>query len=136
MDNAKFINSYIDIMTGTLHEYMASVLQLKTNLKVTQDLADEFRQRILELEQTLSDAITSRDAHINDLQGKFAEVSNRCNELENKSGHIDTFAKTISELKEAIKERDSIISDLQAKSPKPAINKTKDQTSKKPDDDF
>lgn len=138
MDNAKFINTYIDLATGTIHEYLGSILQLKTNLKLAQEVVEVQGNRIQELEQQLQDTITNKDSYINELQGKVNDLTIKCNELENKASHIDTFAKTIAELKEQIRNRDETISDLQGKlpAPKPAINKIKDQPSKKPDDDF
>lgn len=135
MDNAKFINTYIDMMTGTLHEYLGSVLQLKTNLKVTQDIVEVQNNRIADLEKQLNDTTVNKDAYINDLQGKVQELTTRCNELENKASHVDSFSKTVTDLKDMVKQRDATIAELQSKLPKAPINKIKDQP-KKPDDDF
>lgn len=136
MDNAKFINTYIDLVTGTLHEYLGSVLQLKTNLKITQEIVEAQNNKIQELEQQLKDTTLNKDSYINELQGKVNELTIRCNELENKASHVDSFSKTVVDLKDMVKQRDATIAELQSKLPKATINKPKDQPIKKPDDDF
>ena len=40
-DQGKFINTYIDVLIGTIHETLNSTFQLKTQLKIANDLLAE-----------------------------------------------------------------------------------------------
>ena len=40
-DSNKFVNTYIEVAVGTVHELLNQVLQLKTEARITSDLVSE-----------------------------------------------------------------------------------------------
>lgn len=137
MDQNKFINAYIDIIIGQLHEMLSNNLQLKTQVKLANDLLQEKEQFIANLQNQLN-AVQSNDEDVRKSreQAKFWEDSYHA--MNAKVSHMDTLLKQISEMKTMIQERDKLIESLQT--PKKVINtkakKVVEQQIENPTDDF
>lgn len=111
MSDVRYVNSYIDVSVGLLHEYLNQILQLKTEAKLASDGMAE-RDRIIE---GLNNTITSNDAtaeEISKLRQQIAELENEANSLRNKASHVDTFANQINAMKTIIQEKDEVIATL------------------------
>jgi chromosome segregation ATPase len=134
-DPNKFINTYIDTTIATLHEYVGSSLQLKTQLKMANDL-------LIERDATIAQLITERDATVAQLTGEIQNISNNftttqddtetmkaallsCQDklkiaeeshtaISSKVSHMDTLLKQLTDMKQEIKNRDDQIASLNA----------------------
>jgi chromosome segregation ATPase len=132
-DPNKFINTYIDTTIATLHEYVGSSLQLKTQLKLANDL-------LIERDATITQLITEKDATIAQLTGEIQNISNNftttqddtetmkaallsCQDklkiaeeshtaISSKVSHMDTLLKQLTDMKNEIKTRDDQIASL------------------------
>jgi uncharacterized phage infection (PIP) family protein YhgE len=139
-DPNKFINTYIDTTIATLHEYVGSSLQLKTQLKLANDL-------LLERDAAISKLTDEKDAAVSRLTSEIESINNTfstnqdntetmkaallsCQDklriaeeshsaISSKVSHMDTLLKQLSDMKNEIKTRDdqiaSLNSDLVAK---------------------
>ena len=139
-DPNKFINTYIDTTIATLHEYVGSSLQLKTQLKLANDL-------LLERDAAISKLTDEKDAAVSRLTSEIESINNSfstnqdntetmkaallsCQDklriaeeshsaISSKVSHMDTLLKQLSDMKNEIKTRDdqiaSLNSDLVAK---------------------
>lgn len=119
-DPNKFINTYIDTAMATLHEYLGSSLQLKTQLKMANDLLIERDTTIAQLssevenlrnnysvnqetnEQAKSELLSCQD------RLKIAEESHSA--IKSKLSHMDTLLNQVTEMKREIQLRDETIS--------------------------
>lgn len=119
-DPNKFINTYIDTAMATLHEYLGSSLQLKTQLKLANDLLIERDTTIGQLnseiqnlrtnysvnqetnEQAKSELVSCQD------RLKIAEESHAA--IRNKLSHMDSLLNQVTEMKREIQLRDETIS--------------------------
>jgi len=134
-DPNKFINTYIDTTIATLHEYVGSSLQLKTQLKLANDL-------LIERDATITQLITEKDATVAQLTGEIQNISNNftttqddtetmkaallsCQDklkiaeeshtaISSKVSHMDTLLKQLTDMKQEIKNRDDQIASLNA----------------------
>jgi chromosome segregation ATPase len=132
-DPNKFINTYIDTTIATLHEYVGSSLQLKTQLKLANDL-------LIERDATITQLITEKDATVAQLTGEIQNISNNftttqddtetmkaallsCQDklkiaeeshtaISSKVSHMDTLLKQLTDMKNEIKTRDDQIASL------------------------
>lgn len=122
MSDSKFINTYIDVIIGTLHEYLNSNLQLKTQVKVANDLILEkdgvissLSQQIEEIKNSTSNAenaTAALQAEMNKLSADAKLWQDSYHASQNKLSHMDTLTKQVSEMKNEIITRDNNIQNL------------------------
>ena len=123
-DPNKFINTYIDTTIATLHEYVGSSLQLKTQLKLANDLLIERDATIAQLTgeiQNISNNFTTTQDDTETMKAallscqdklKIAEESHTA--ISSKVSHMDTLLKQLTDMKQEIKNRDDQIASLNA----------------------
>lgn len=127
-DPNKFINTYIDTIIAALHEQLGSGLQLKTQLKLANDLLQEKDSIISQLNNEIENIkITenytkSVQAELVYCQDKLRIAEESHNALKTKVSHMDTLTKQLTDMKNEIKIRDDkimvIMEDLDAKDAK------------------
>lgn len=126
-DPNKYVNIYIDTMMATLHEYLASSLQLKTQLKLANDLLIE-RDAIVSQKDEI---ITQMNNEIERVKTVFSKSQSgtesirvellSCQDrlriaeeshdaIKSKVSHMDTLLKQLSDMKSEIRTRDDQIS--------------------------
>jgi len=95
-DPNKFINTYIDTTIATLHEFMGSSLQLKTQLKLANDL-------LLERDSTITQLTSEKDTALGKLiNEKDAELSRLTSELENINNNFSATHDNTETMKAAL----------------------------------
>ena len=117
-DPNKYVNTYIDTMMATLHEYLASSLQLKTQLKIANDLLQEKDSIIShlsnEIETIKNNSIKQGDmdsiqSELNSYKERTRIAEESHNALKSKVSHMDTLTAQLVEMKNEIKIRDDRI---------------------------
>ena len=98
-DPNKFINTYIDTTIATLHEFMGSSLQLKTQLKLANDLLLE---RDATITQLTSEKDTALGKLINEKDEKDAELARLTGELENINNNFSATQDNTETMKAAL----------------------------------
>lgn len=114
MDSGKYINAYVETISGTLHEYLNNILQLKAQLKIAEEMIGEKDAAL----QSMSNQLLERDiadVELGKLRTQLDQVSNENTTLRNKASQVDTFTDQIRQMKEMIRERDDTIQRLQKK---------------------
>ena len=121
-DPNKFINTYIDTTIATLHEYVGSSIQLKTQLKLANDLLVEkdvtIAQLTGEIENIKNNFSTNQDNNetvrvaLLSCQEKLKIAEESHNAISSKVSHMDTLLKQLTDMKNEIKTRDDQISSL------------------------
>lgn len=112
MSDSKFINTYIDVIIGTLHEHLNTILQLKTQQKLTNDLIREKDEVISSLETKLQSLSESEETSRFDRDTLLAEAESlRTNAkiweesytaMKNKISHMDTLTNQLNQFKQDI----------------------------------
>jgi len=138
MSDQKYVNYYIENAVGQAHEYLNTILQLKTQLRVASDAIVDKDGIISSLTDQLNsfrDQNTSLNSSIDELKPLESEV----HMLRNKVSHMDILLNQINDMKRVIKERESEIESLRA----PVINTKKKPVKteptvlpRKPNEDF
>lgn len=117
-DPNKYVNVYIDTMMATLHEYLASSLQVKTQLKIANDLLQEKDGIISHLSNEIENVKNSsiKQGDMDNIQSQLNSYIERTriaedsqNALKNKVSHMDTLTTQLVEMKNEIKIRDDRI---------------------------
>jgi chromosome segregation ATPase len=81
MDNNKYLNYYVEILTGTMTDAVIRNISLQANARVTEDVINDQVKKIEELKINLESIKT----------GKNQEIESKINNLENTvKGHLDT----------------------------------------------
>jgi chromosome segregation ATPase len=121
-DQSKFINTYIDTTIATLHEYMGSSLQLKTQLKLSNDTILEKDGLIAQLANEIENLKSINSTNINQstsLQAELAECRNRMaaaddsnNAMSSKLSHMDNILKQLSDTNQIVSAKDGEIASL------------------------
>ena len=130
-DPNKFINTYIDTTIATLHEFMGSSLQLKTQLKLANDLLVEKDTTITQLTNEKDAAVARLTSEIENINSNFSNTQDNtetmrasllsCQDklriaeeshsaISSKVSHMDTLLKQLTDMKTEIKTRDDQIS--------------------------
>ena len=121
MGNEKYLNYYVDILTGTMTDAVIRNISLQANARVTEDVVNEQAKRVeeiatkLELVQngkneefefkidSLENSVNEHLNTIDNLSSQLAELNKMKNEYENvkhQVQHVDTFRN------ELLKERE------------------------------
>lgn len=151
-DQNAYINAYVDNSVGMLHEYVTMVLQLRTQLKIANDMVAEKDATISSLREQVSGVSSELQEELNKVKGDLEsyrsqigdnnELINKSradaikweqeyNDMKNKMSHMDTLTSQMNEMKKMIIDKDKEIQDLKEQltpkpSPKKVIN-TKDK---------
>jgi FtsZ-binding cell division protein ZapB len=81
MDNNKYLNYYVEILTNTMTDAVIRNISLQANARVTEDVINDQVKKIEELNNSLESIKT----------GKNQEIDSKINNFENSvKGHLDT----------------------------------------------
>ena len=143
-DINKFMNTYVDHAVGMIHENISLILQLKTQIKIANDLIVEKDAAIGSLTSQLESNKVSGD-EMSILRDQKRHWEEAHNSMANKVSHLETALSQIAQMKKEIQDRDAKIIALEEKlnSAKKKINTKKVATveevepkQKAPEDDF
>jgi hypothetical protein len=111
MNDNKFVNSYIETCINTLQENLNNTLQLKTQLKVANDMITEKDIAIGNLLRELEDK-----KNVETLYHALLETNRAMNDellgLRNKVTHLDTALRQVAEMKTMLLIKDKEIAAL------------------------
>jgi len=111
-DTNAYVNAYIDNAVGMIHENINVVLQLKTQVKMANDIIKEKDGVIGSLMSQLESSKT-----VSDELSRYREIARQAEEAQksaaSKMAHMDTAMSQISSMKSEIKKRDSKILELE-----------------------
>ena len=111
MSDNKFVNTYIETCVNTLQENLNNMLQLKTQLKVANDLIAEKDVAIGNLLRELEDK-----KNVETLYHALLETNRAMNDellgLRNKVTHLDTALRQVAEMKTMLLIKDKEIAAL------------------------
>lgn len=111
-DNNKYINAYVDIAIGTIHEYLAANIQLKAQNKISNDLVSEKDKIISSLQSEIA-SINKNNSDMQTLQTDAKTWEDSYNAMKNKISHMDALTKQVIEMKKEITLRDEKIKELE-----------------------
>lgn len=128
-DQSKYVNTFIENSVGMIHEYISLVLQLKTQVKLTEDmlaernaitssLEEQIRELRTELENSrneLNQTISSSNEQVNQSRADSSKWEQEYNAMKARADHLDTFANQVNEMKSMLIEKNKEIEDLQNK---------------------
>jgi hypothetical protein len=126
-DQNKYVNTYIETMMASLHENLATILQLKTQLRLTNEIIQE-KDRVIQSLNVEIENLKRSDADYHQAKdnAKIWEESFRA--MERKVSHMDTLMNQVKEMKKMVLEKDKEIESL-----KQTINKRKRKVTEKED---
>lgn len=125
--SGKFVNAYLEVAVNQIHENTNSLLQLKAQLKVANDLVSEKETVISRLNQELETS-KFQNAEMSSLQEKARQWETAHNAVMGKASHLDTALAQISDMKKIVLAKDEEIVRLKSeittlKARKKQINK-------------
>lgn len=100
-DSSKYINTYVQLAVDQVHSYLNDILQLKTQLKVANDLVQEKDQVISSLHEKENVSKNMQD-EINSLQSNAKNWESQYNAMANKASQIDTLTNQFNEIKKQL----------------------------------
>lgn len=112
----KYFNAYVDSAVGIIHENLNTILQLKAQLRVANDLISEKDSVITSLQAEKSNQLTDKDNTITFLSSELTALKSESGKVEemkknakywedsyhamnNKVAHMETLTKQFNELK-------------------------------------
>lgn len=111
MSDNKFVNTYIETCVNTLQENLNNMLQLKTQLKVANDLIAEKDVAIGNLLRELEDKKNVEAQYHNAMESNRA-INDELLVLRNKVTHLDTALRQVAEMKAMLLIKDREIAEL------------------------
>jgi len=104
-DQNKYINTYVDLAIGTVHDYLNTILRTKTELKLANDLVLERDQVISALNEQLE---KEREYHteLDQARSNASKWEIEVNTLKNSVTNFNTLTNQYNTLKQAIIDRD------------------------------
>jgi chromosome segregation ATPase len=111
-DANKYVNSYIEITAGTLHQYLNDILQLKTQLKLANDIVSEKDATINSLQADIEKK-NSLNQDMEMHKNNAASWENQFNAMKSKVSHMDTMTNQIIEMKQIINQKNEAVGSLE-----------------------
>jgi hypothetical protein len=126
MDQNRYINAYVDIVIGQLHEMLSNNLQLKTQNRLANEIIQEKDNLIGDMQNQLNVA-KNNDNDVQTAKEKAKQWEDLYHTMVNKVAHMETLLNQVKDMKTIILEKDKIILELQQnikdlKTPKKVIN--------------
>lgn len=112
MDQTKYVNSYIESTMSMLQEYLVSIVQLKTQVKVLNDTITEKDTLINDLTNKINTSASFEQEYHKILQ-RNQSLENEMNGLKNKVSHMDTLVNQFNGVKALLKEKEEKIKQLE-----------------------
>jgi len=120
-DQNKYVNGYIDNAVGMIHENINLILQLKTQLRLANELISEKDLAIgainseLQTHKSDNEQIANLNETIKTLQNKNVSLQDENNGLNSKVSHMDTLLKQITQMKINLLAKNTEIEELNEK---------------------
>ena len=137
MNNEKYLNHYVEILTGTMTDAVIRNISLQANARVTEELLEEQARRIEELSVIEANRNSESSIKIASLETTIANLTNELNDLRRQRGefesvknqvqHVDTFRNELAKAQDTIRELNNKIEYLQLT---PAKRKKIDEANK------
>lgn len=127
MNQEKFINAYIELLSATLTEALQKNLVLQTQKKIAEEEISIFEKAASDANEAMKALTTKKDQEIGALKGELNDArknvvisSNERDEFKKTNQHIDTFKaellksrSEITKLNELLMDKDAVIASLQ-----------------------
>lgn len=129
MSDTNYVNTYVNLAVETLHSYLNDILQLRTQVKLTENLVSERDQAlaaiqnekdgvIASLQQEIEQLRQEKNSHLNDegemqkLRDNAATWEFQYNNMMNKVSHMDTLTNQYNELKNQYLDKEQQVGNL------------------------
>lgn len=137
MGNEKYLNHYVEILTGTMTDAVIRNISLQANARVTEELVEQQAKRIEELSISEANRNSESSNKIASLETTIANLTNELNDLRRQRGefesvksqvqHVDTFRNELTKAQDTIRKLNEKIDYLQLT---PAKRKKIDEANK------
>ena len=133
-DQSAYVNAYIENIMGMVHDQLNQIIQLKTQIKVTEPLLSQKEATIADLSSKISKS-QHTETEVASLKEKLRIAEDSYHALTNKVSHMDTLMNQIVEMKKTIQEKDRLLAEkdkqIEDLSKPPVINIKSGNRSKK-----
>ena len=137
MENEKYLNHYVEILTSTMTDVVVRNISMQANARVSDEVIAEQAKRIEELSVNVANHNSEVNSEIDRLNGTINQLTGELNELRSQRGeyeatrsqakHVETFRNELVKAQETIKELNDKIEYLQLT---PAKRKKIDEANK------
>lgn len=110
-DPNKYINYYVEHSLSMVHEYINTLLQTKTQLRVVQEQLSEKDTVIASLQNELNSRATSEE-ELNRAKAQATSWEDSVNSMKQKVAHMDTLSNQIGEAKKMLVDKTHEIDNL------------------------
>lgn len=124
-DPNKYINYYVENSMSMVHEYINTLLQTKTQLRVAQDQLTEKDTLIASLQDELNGHVLNQH-EVDQARTNASNWENNYNDMKNKVAHMDILTSQIGEAKKMVIEKNVEVQKLTA-----VVEELKKQVSEK-----
>lgn len=125
-DQSAYVNAYIENIMGMVHDQLNQIIQLKTQIKVTEPLLSQKEALITDLSSKVSSS-QHTETEVATLKEKLRIAEDSYHALTNKVSHMDTLMAQIVEMKKTIQEKDRLLvekdKEIERLANPPVINK-------------
>ncbi len=110
MDNQKYLNYYVEILTGTMTDAVIRNISLQSNARVTEDVINEQSKTIENLKNDLSNVNSGNEGTIKSHLDTINSLNNQLSELNKMKGEYESVKHQVDHVNtfrsELIKERE------------------------------
>jgi chromosome segregation ATPase len=109
-DQSAYVNAYIENIMSMVHDQLNQIIQLKTQIKVTESLLSQKESTIADLTSKVSTS-QHTESEVKTLKEKLKVTEDSFHALTNKVSHMDTLMNQIVEMKKIIQEKDRLLAE-------------------------
>ena len=110
-DPNKYINTYVDFALGTVHDYLNQLLQVKTQLKIANDLVAE-KDQVISAYEDEKQRHNDNMSLVEQANANAKRWEDEVTSMRNKITHMETLSNQCVEMKRALQEKNVEIDNL------------------------
>lgn len=101
----RFINIYVDKAVGMLHEYLATIIQLRTQLQLANDLLQE-KEQVINSFNSNSEKVETESKNLSEelesAKNNSRHLEEQYNAMKSKIAHMDNLTNQLNEMKQGL----------------------------------
>lgn len=113
-DQSVYVNAYIENITAMVHDQLNQIIQLRTQLKVSESALAQKDAHIAELKTSLV-SLQNNENEMNGLREKVRIAEDSYHALINKVSHMETLQNQFNDIKNKFKQKESELTKEKAK---------------------
>lgn len=118
MNNEKFLNAYVEILTNTFHDALNKNIVFQAQAKITGEEIETYKQQITGLQEALDEykdvqqSVEQKDHELLDKNAELGRLKNEFEQVKAETNHLNTFKNELISARQEVQNKQNEILEL------------------------